>query len=69
MVLVFGSAVNPRRLRAAVRLCPPGATVLAVRARVPDSPHPAALAQLAAGAVVTVEDVAQLPLALRGVAA
>ncbi|HEY7814316.1 MAG TPA: DUF58 domain-containing protein [Nakamurella sp.] len=69
VVLVFGSTVEPARLRAAARLCPPGATVLAVRARVPDSPHPAALAQLAAGAVVTVEDVAQLPLALRGVAA
>ena len=69
VVLVFGSTVEPARLRAAARLCPLGATVLAVRARVPDSPHPAALAQLAGGAVVTVEDVAQLPLALRGVAA
>jgi len=69
VVLVFGSTVEPARLRAAARLCPPGASVLAIRARVPDSPHPAVLAQLAAGAVVTVEDVAQLPLALRGAAA
>ncbi len=69
MVLVFGSTVQPARLRAAVRLAPPGATVFAVRARVPESPHPAVLGRLAAAAVVTVEDVAQLPLALRGVAA
>jgi hypothetical protein len=38
-----------------------------VRARVPDSPHPATLAPLNRGAVLTVEDVVQLPLALRGV--
>ncbi|HEY5882617.1 MAG TPA: hypothetical protein VIU11_27150, partial [Nakamurella sp.] len=69
VVLVFGSTVEPARLRAAARLCPPGASVLAIRARVPESPHPAVLAQLTAGAVVTVEDVAQLPLALRGAAA
>lgn len=67
VVLVFGSTVEPARLRAAARLGPTGATVLAVRARVPDSPHPATLAPLSTGAVVTVEDVAQLPLALRGV--
>jgi uncharacterized protein (DUF58 family) len=67
VVLVFGSAVDPARLRAAARLCPTGATVLAVRARVPDSPHPATLAPLNRGAVLTVEDVVQLPLALRGV--
>ena len=66
LVLVFGSTVDPARLRAAVRLCPPGATVLAVRARVPDSPHPAVLGHLAAASVVTVQDVAQLPSALRG---
>lgn len=68
LVLVFGSTVDARRLRAAARLCPPGATVLAVRARVPDSPHPAVLGGLAGGAVATVEDVAQLPFVLRGVA-
>lgn len=68
LVLVFGSTVDARRLRAAARLCPPGATVLAVRTRVPDSPHPAVLGGLAGGAVATVEDVAQLPLVLRGVA-
>lgn len=68
VVLVFGSTVEPARLRAAARLCPPGATVLAVRARVPDSPHPAVLGRLIGGAVITVEDVAQLPLALRGAA-
>jgi uncharacterized protein (DUF58 family) len=66
LVLVFGSTVEAARLRAAARLCPPGATVLAVRARVPDSPHPAVLGHLAGGAVATVEDVAQLPLVLRG---
>jgi uncharacterized protein (DUF58 family) len=69
LVLVFGSTVEPARLRAAARLCPPGATVLAVRARVPDSPHPAVLGHLAAGSVLTVEDVAQLPFALREAAA
>ncbi|HEY5880986.1 MAG TPA: DUF58 domain-containing protein, partial [Nakamurella sp.] len=46
VVLVFGSTVEPARLRAAARLCPPGASVLAIRARVPESPHPAVLAQL-----------------------
>jgi uncharacterized protein (DUF58 family) len=69
LVLVFGSTVEAGRLRAAARLRPPGATVLAVRARVPDSPHPAVLGQLAGGAVATVEDVTQLPLVLRGVTA
>ncbi len=69
LVLVFGSTVDAARLRAAARLRPPGATVLAVRARVPDSPHPAVLGRLAGGAVATVEDVAQLPLVLRGATA
>jgi len=68
LVLVFGSTVEAARLRAAARFRPAGATVLAVRARVPHSPHPAVLGQLAGGAVATVEDVAQLPLVLRGVA-
>lgn len=66
LVLVFGSTVEAARLRAAARLRPPGATVLAVRARVPDSPHPAVLGPLSGGAVATVEDVAQLPMVLRG---
>ncbi len=68
LVLVFGSTVEAARLRAAARLRPPGATVLAVRVRVPDSPHPAVLGQLTGGAVATVEDVAQLPFVLRGAA-
>lgn len=66
LVLVFGSTVEPARVRAAARLRPPGATVLAVRVRVPDSPHPAVLGPLAGGTMGTVEDVAQLPLVLRG---
>ncbi len=68
LVLVFGSTVEPARVRAAARLRPPGATVLAVRARVPESPHPAVLGPLTGGTMGTVEDVAQLPLVLRGAA-
>lgn len=68
LVLVFGSTVDPARVRAAARLRPPGATVLAVRARVPDSPHPAVLGPLPGGTMGTVEDVTQLPLVLRGAA-
>ena len=65
MVLVFGSAVTSAQVRAAVRTCPPGASVLAVRARSEASPHPARLTGSEVYSVLTVADVDGLPSALR----
>ena len=65
MVLVFGSAVTSAQVRAAVRTCPPGASVLAVRARSGSSPHPARLTGSEVYSVLTVADVDGLPSALR----
>ena len=65
MVLVFGSAVTSAQVRAAVRTCPPGASVLAVRARSETSPHPARLTGSEVYSVLTVADVDGLPSALR----
>ena len=68
LVLVFGSSVGAGRVRAAMRACPPGASVLAVRARVIDSPHPARLTGSDAFTVLTVGELDLLPMALRGAA-
>ena len=65
VILVFGSMTDPARVRAAFRACPPGATVLALRARVDSSPAPLRLPGSDAGKVVTVPDVEALPGALR----
>jgi hypothetical protein len=65
VVLVFGSAVGAAQLRAAVRSCPTGASVLAVRARADSSPHPVTLTRSDGSSVVTVNDVDALPVALR----
>jgi uncharacterized protein (DUF58 family) len=65
LVLVFGSAVEGAQLRAAIRTCPPGASVLAVRARLGQSPHPARQPGHSAHQVLTVDDVRALPGALR----
>jgi uncharacterized protein (DUF58 family) len=65
IVLVFGSAVSAARLRAAVRGSPPGAQVLAVRARAGWSPQPARVAGPPGCQVVSIADVDELPAALR----
>lgn len=65
VVLVFGSAVGAARLRAAVRSCPAGASVLAVCARADSSPNPVTLTRSDGSRVVTVNDVDALPVALR----
>lgn len=65
LVLVFGSTVGAGRVRAAIRACPPGVSVLAVRARVDDSPHPARLSGSDAFTVLTVGELELLPMALR----
>ena len=68
LVLVFGSSVGAGRVRAAMRTCPPGASVLAIRTRVIDSPHPARLTGSDAFTVLTVGELDLLPMALRGAA-
>ena len=65
VVLVFGSMTDPARLRAAFRACPPGASVLALRARVESSPTPGRLAGSDAANVLTLPDIDALPGALR----
>ena len=65
VVLIFGSAVGAAQVRAAVRACPAGASVVAVRARVDGSPHPRRLAGVDGSDVLTVDDVNALPAALR----
>jgi hypothetical protein len=65
VVLVFGSAVGAAQLRAAARSCPPGASVLAIRARAEFSPHPSRLTGSDGSLVLTVDDVDALPAALR----
>ena len=68
LVLVFGSTVGAGRVRAAMRACPPGVSVLAVRARVDDSPHPAMLSgsnAVTAFTVLTIGELELLPMALR----
>ena len=71
LVLVFGSTVGAGRVRAAMRACPPGVSVLAVRARVDDSPHPARLSgsdAVTAFTVLTIGELELLPMALRSTA-
>jgi len=68
LVLVFGSTVGAGRVRAAMRACPPGVSVLAVRARVDDSPHPARLSGSDAFTVLTIGELELLPMALRSAA-
>ena len=68
LVLVFGSTVGAGRVRAAIRACPPGVSVLAVRARVDDSPNPARLSGSDAFTVLTVGELELLPMALRSAA-
>jgi len=68
LVLVFGSTVGAGRVRAAIRACPSGVSVLAVRARVDDSPHPARLSGSDAFTVLTVGELELLPMALRSAA-
>lgn len=65
VVLIFGSAVGAAQIRAAVRSCPTGAAVLAVRARVPWSPNSVTLTRSDGASVLTVDDVDALPAALR----
>jgi uncharacterized protein (DUF58 family) len=65
VVLVFGSLADPARVRSAFRACPPGATVLALRARVMSSPAPLRLAGSDADRVLTVPGIEALPGALR----
>ncbi|MEP6559634.1 MAG: DUF58 domain-containing protein [Nakamurella sp.] len=65
VILIFGSMTDPAQVRAAFRACPPGASVLALRARVDSSPAPLRLPGSDAGNVVTVPDVDALPGALR----
>ena len=65
VVLIFGSAVGAAQVRAAVRACPAGAAVLAVRARVDSSPYPERLTGSDGSSVLTVDDVDALPAALR----
>jgi len=67
IVLIFGSGVDSAQVRAAVRSCPAGAGVLAVRARGASSPHPARLTGAQAFRVLTVPDVQALPAALQAV--
>ena len=68
LVLMFGSTVSASRVRAAMRACPPGASVLAIRARTDDSPHPARLTGSDAFTVLTVGELELLPVALRSAA-
>jgi hypothetical protein len=71
LVLVFGSTVGAGRVRAAMRARPPGVSVLAVRARVDDSPHPARLSgsdAVSAFTVLTIGELELLPMALRSAA-
>ncbi|MET0863744.1 MAG: DUF58 domain-containing protein [Nakamurella sp.] len=65
VILVFGSLTDPARIRAAIRECPPGASVLALRARIESSPASLRLSGSDAGSVLTVPDVEALPGALR----
>lgn len=65
VVLIFGSSVGAAQIRAAVRSCPPGASVLALRTRSTGSPHPARLTGSDAARVLTLADVDDLPPALR----
>ena len=65
VVLVFGSSVGAAQIRAAVRSCPPGASVLALRARSTGSPHPPRMTGSDAARVLTLADVDDLPPALR----
>jgi uncharacterized protein (DUF58 family) len=65
VILVFGSLADPARVRAAFRACPPGATVLALRARVESSPAPLRFSGPDAGHVLTLPDIDALPGALR----
>ena len=65
VVLVFGSTVGAAQVRAAVRSCPAGAAVLAVRARVDSSPNPVTLTRSGGSSVLTVSDVDALPVVLR----
>jgi len=65
VVLIFGSSVGAAQVRAAVRSCPPGASVLALRTRSTGSPHPARLTGSDASRVLTLADVDDLPPALR----
>jgi len=65
VVLIFGSSVGAAQIRAAVRSCPSGASVLALRTRSTGSPHPARLTGSDAARVLTLADVDDLPPALR----
>jgi hypothetical protein len=65
VVLVFGSPVGSAQVRVAVRSCPAGASVLALRARAESSPHPVRLTGSNGSTVLTVADVEALPAALR----
>ena len=65
VILVFGSLTEPALVRAAFRACPPGATVLALRARIESSPAPARLAGSDGGHLLTLPDIGALPGALR----
>jgi hypothetical protein len=68
LVLVFGSTVGAGRVRAAMRACPPGVSVIAVRVRVDDSPHPAGLSGSDTFTVLTIGELELLPMALRSAA-
>jgi uncharacterized protein (DUF58 family) len=65
VILVFGSLADAVQVRAAFRACPPGATVLALRARVEASPAPPRLAGSGAEHVLTLPDINALPGVLR----
>ncbi len=65
VVLLFGSAVGAAQVRAAVRACPAGASVLVVRARADSSPYPRRLTGPDSPGLLTVDDVDALPAALR----
>jgi len=65
VILVFGSLTDPARVRAAFRACPPGATLLALRARAETSPAPPRLAGSGAEQVLTLSDIDALPGVLR----
>ena len=65
VVLIFGSSVGAAQIRAAVRSCPPGASVLALRTRSTGSPHPPRMTGSDAARVLTLADVDDLPPALR----
>ena len=65
VVLIFGSSVGAAQIRAAVRSCPPGASVLALRTRSTGSPHHPGMTGSDAARVLTLADVDDLPPALR----